>query len=159
MPQLVKGGKYVFGWSVVSETGDILIPEEAWQEYQYQPGEKVIILPGSRTSGGFSIVKKSLLAKAGLSDIMTRNPDLAGFQIGEGQTINSNGRILCWTALRDNGRLAILLPTLEAYGIRPGNYLLVARGSYVGVAMLCRGPIVKEAEKHPEIEVFKVEMD
>jgi len=34
MPQLVKGGKYVFGWSIISEYGGILIPEEALHEYQ-----------------------------------------------------------------------------------------------------------------------------
>lgn len=156
MPQLVKGGKYIFGWSVVSATGNILIPEEAWQEYQYEPGEEVIIIPGSRASGGFSVVKKSLLEKAGLSDILTGNPGLARFRIEEGKTVNSHGRILCWATLRDNRQLALPLKTLEAYGVRPGNHLLVGRGSYVGVAMMVQGPIIEEAKKHPEIEVFKV---
>jgi hypothetical protein len=141
---------------VVGETGDILIPEEAWREYQYRPGEKVIILPGSRTSGGFSIAKKTFLEKAGLSDILVSTPDLAGFRIGEGKTITSRGRVLCWTSLRDNSRLALPLHTLGAYGVGPGNRLLVARGSYVGVAMILRGPIVEEAKKHPEIDIFKV---
>ena len=33
MPQLERGGKYVFGWSQVSENGVIVIPGEAVGEY------------------------------------------------------------------------------------------------------------------------------
>jgi len=29
MPQLEKGGKYIFGWSVIHEGGQIRIPDEA----------------------------------------------------------------------------------------------------------------------------------
>ena len=29
MPQLVKGGKHVFGWSLVTAGGEVLIPPEA----------------------------------------------------------------------------------------------------------------------------------
>ncbi len=33
MPQLVKGGKYVYGWSKVSTKGKIAIPDKAKEEY------------------------------------------------------------------------------------------------------------------------------
>ena len=41
MPQLVKGGKYVFGWSVIGEDGGVVIPGEAVLEYGFEPGDTV----------------------------------------------------------------------------------------------------------------------
>ncbi len=157
MPQLVKGGKYVFGWSVVSEDGIIPIPEEARREYQVKSGERVILMPGSNTSGGFSIARKPLLEQSKLSDILMYNPDLAEFRIEEAKTININGRNLCWVTI-EKGELLRLPPhTLEVYGVMSGDYLLAIRGSYIGIGMAVRGPLVKEARNHPEIAVFKLE--
>jgi len=52
MPQLVKGGKYVFGWSKVNDEGKIVIPSKAFIEYHFKAGEKIILLSGSKTWGG-----------------------------------------------------------------------------------------------------------
>jgi len=154
MPQLVKGGKYVFGWSLVDPDGNIHIPEEAVQEYGFLPGENVIIMSGSRTSGGFIVAKKSVLVKTMLSDILTKNPELASFQTEKGKTITIGNRHLCWTEIDDNKNILLSLETLEKYGIKPDDRLLSGRGSYAGVAMIARGPIVDEALNHPELSVF-----
>lgn len=39
MPQLVKGGKHVFGWSRVGDTGRIIIPPEAMEEYHLKDSD------------------------------------------------------------------------------------------------------------------------
>ena len=75
MPQLVKGGKYVFGWSVVSKDYRIVIPEEAMLEYRMEPREMVILLSGSKTSGGFSVARKSVLKESNLSGMPSRLPN------------------------------------------------------------------------------------
>jgi len=93
MPQLAKGGKYVFGWSIIGKDGGILLPEEARYEYQLEPGERVILMPGSNTSGGFSISKKSRIERSKLSDILVQNPDLAEFKIEEGKIVNVGGKL------------------------------------------------------------------
>jgi len=157
MPQLVKGGKYVFGWSVISQDGGILIPEEARQEYQLKQGDSVILISGSNTSGGFSITKKSVLAQSRLSGILTRNPDLAEFRTEERKVININGQNLCWVTIQENGFIQLPPHTLEAYEVRPGDPLLVVRGSYIGIGMAVKGPLVEEARKHSEIVIFQVE--
>ena len=36
MPQLAKGGKWVFGWVLVGPHGEVTIPPEAWDEYGLQ---------------------------------------------------------------------------------------------------------------------------
>lgn len=64
MPQLAKGGKWVFGWSVVSARREIRIPPEAYAEYGYRDGEEIVFLAGSRTSGGFRIGRPEKLATA-----------------------------------------------------------------------------------------------
>jgi hypothetical protein len=51
MPQLVKGGKWVFGWVAVGLKGELMIPPEAWREYGFRIGDEVTFLPGSRSSG------------------------------------------------------------------------------------------------------------
>ena len=71
MPQLVKGGKYVFGWSLVQKNGKISIPEEAFCEYKFNHCDKIVIIPGSSTSGGFSISCVSKLRKGPFKEILT----------------------------------------------------------------------------------------
>ena len=55
MPQLVKGGKHVLVWSLVDDAGRIRIPPEALQEHHFKEAQKLILMPGSHTSGGFGL--------------------------------------------------------------------------------------------------------
>lgn len=155
MPQLVKSGKYVFGWSVIDKDGLIPIPEEARQEYKFKVGERVILIPGSKTSGGFSITRKTLLEHSRLSSILKQNTDLSQFRINEGDIVKICGRNLCWVTIRENCRLLLLPDILEAYEIEIDDYLLVVRGSYLGLGMAVKGPLVEEARKHPEVMTFR----
>ena len=124
MPQLVKGGKWVFGWVTVSPRGVLEIPPEAWIEYGFQPGEEAIFLPGSRTSGGFGLSTPRLMAR-GASPMETR--------------------ALARSRLDKDGKVK-LPPQL---GLQPGVRLLVVRGSGRALGFVARGPIYEEAQKHP----------
>ena len=132
MPQLVKGGKFVFGWCLIGEDGGIALPEAARQEYGFRPDETVALLPGSRTSGGFCIAGKPLLEKSRLG-----------------------GRRTGHAARLENERLRLSPQVLEAFGLKPGDCLLAVRGSYLGLGMAARGPILEEARKHREMAVFR----
>jgi hypothetical protein len=55
MPQLGKGGKHVFGWSRVKEAGRIVMHSQARKEYGLKESEKLVLMPGSRTSGEFGL--------------------------------------------------------------------------------------------------------
>jgi len=129
MPRLAKGGKWIFGWVIVSSRGEIRIPPEACAEYGFRTGEEVVLLPGSRTSRGFGIGRKARVAgsKAPL----------------ERKTI---GR----AAVGEGGR--VVLP--PGSGARPGERLLVGRGSGVALGFIRQGSIVAAALKHPELPVF-----
>ena len=154
MPQLVKGGKNVFGWSKVGNSGGIKIPMEVIEEYNLRPSNKVIIMSGSKTSGGFSIVKIEKLINSPLSVVLDNNPKLAKFQLPNGESIQYNNRFFCWTEILHDGKIYLPIETLQLYGIKPGDNILSARGSGLGVGFIVRGPIIKEARNHPELKFF-----
>ncbi|MBN1453981.1 MAG: hypothetical protein JW963_23400 [Anaerolineales bacterium] len=131
MPQLVKGGKWVFGWTIVSSAGEVRIPPEAYAEYGFQSGEQVVFLPGSRRSGGCSVARREMLA---------------GSQISRAQRMLGEG----WVG--ENERVAF--PSMA--GFQTGERLLVVRGSGLALGFVQRGPIYEEALRHAEIEVFSI---
>ncbi len=129
MPQLVKGGKWVFGWVLVGPQGAVTIPPEAWNEYAFQTEDEVIFVPGSRRSGGFGLSTPRLLEQMGRP---------------------LQARILARGRIAENRQVTV--PT--AIGVRPGDRLLAVRGSGKALGFVAEGPIYDEALKHPALEVF-----
>jgi hypothetical protein len=130
MPQLVKGGKWVFCWCIVGPTGWIQIPPQAYAEYGFNPGEKVLFLRGSRRSGGISLGKP---AKIDQSLIKLR-------VIGE-------------TIIENNGK--VIIPGLLS--INPGDKLLTVRGSGLALGFMQFWAVFEQALKHSEMESFSCE--
>ena len=89
-----------------------------------------------------------------MASVLTDNPKLSGFQIEEAKVIPYKGRRFCWISYGGNGEIMLPEHTLAAYEIKPGDHLLVIRGSNVGFTMAAKGPIIEEARLHPEIPVF-----
>lgn len=132
MPQLAKGGKWVFGWAEVDGRREIRIPPEAYLEYGFRPGEPVWFIAGSRTSGGFAVFREA------------RKKEPA---------IPLERRALARGAIGEDGRVRLPPET----GVEPGERLLTVQGSGLALGFLRQGPIVTEARKHPELETFTVE--
>jgi bifunctional DNA-binding transcriptional regulator/antitoxin component of YhaV-PrlF toxin-antitoxin module len=153
MPQLVKGGKHTFGWSLVGNTGRIVIPSDALEEYRFKESDKLIMIPGSRTSGGFSLGLKESLLTSPLGAVLNHCPELEHFQTPEGEIIIYNDKPFSWVQL-NNGSFYVPLNTLKEYGIKTDDKLLLIRGSGMALGFAVRGPIVEEANMHPELEKF-----
>jgi bifunctional DNA-binding transcriptional regulator/antitoxin component of YhaV-PrlF toxin-antitoxin module len=145
----------VYGWSKVSNRGKIAIPNEAKAEYNLATCDKVILIPGSKRSGGFGLTTKELLENSRLSTILDSCPKLADFQEPEGRAVKINGKTCCWVKLSKYGTITVPLETLKTYGINPSDRLLVVRGSNVALGFPVRGPIIDEAKKHADIEMFE----
>jgi len=145
MPQLVKGGKFVFGWSVVGPAGEIVIPPDAFEEYGFQESETMVLFSASRTSGGFILARRTKLAASPMAPALT--------DLGE-QAVGRIGRRTFATCLMGAGMIRVATGLLAAFGAPPGNRLLAVRGSHMGLGMIVKGRIVREAERHPEIPVF-----
>lgn len=76
MPQLNKGGKFVFGLSVIRSDLTIHIPPQALLEYDTTRDGKVIIFTGSKITGGFCVATYSLLSNSKLKHILEDCPAL-----------------------------------------------------------------------------------
>jgi bifunctional DNA-binding transcriptional regulator/antitoxin component of YhaV-PrlF toxin-antitoxin module len=155
MPRLVKGGKYVYGWSEVGNGGRIAVPDEALTEYNFKPPCKVMLLSGSRRSGGFALTTVSLLKNSRLSVLLDENSPLSEFQLREGETVTIGGKPYCWVKLNSNGCVTVPLETLKEYGVNLGDRLLSVRGSSSALAFCVRGPLIAEAKKHLDLAMFK----
>ena len=87
--------------------------------------------------------------------VLNDNPKLANFKLSKGETIQYRKRFFCWTEILKDGKIQLPIETLKIYGIKPGDAVLSARGSGLGVGIINRGPIIKEAEKHPKLKILE----
>lgn len=159
LPQIAKGGKYVFGWSLVHTSGRILIPQEAYDEYNFAGIGRIVLIPGSSTSGGFGLTTMNELKSTPFKEILQllgyseeennfERPELDLVKIRE-------DRYCCWVKLDRKKYFNLSLEVLDAYGVTVGDKLLVVRGSGHALGFIVRGKIVETARNYPELEVFK----
>ena len=89
MPQMNKGGKFIFGKSLIRDDLTIHLPTQALTEYNATAERKVYLFTGSKVTGGFCVTRKGLLEPSKLGHILTDNPALQNYQnpnLGEIQT-------------------------------------------------------------------------
>lgn len=128
MPQLCKGGKWVFGWTVVQEDRSFVIPPEAFMEYGYITGECCVLIRGSKRSGGFGLARcKNILNNEHLVTRLLANVEI---------------------------RADASVPIPEGVPLMPGDWLLAVRGSGHALGFLQHGPIVDAASSYLGIEIF-----
>jgi hypothetical protein len=154
MPQLVKGGKFVFGWSVVGNNGKIKIPPKAFKDYSFKIGEKVVLISGSKTSGGFSIAKLTKLQNSPMNSILQQIEGVFDNKIPNNRTIHYKNRYYCWTTIREEDCIILPDEIMKTYGIAIPTKVLAVRGSGLGLSFISRGSIYQEALHHPEIKAF-----
>ena len=121
MPQLEKGGKWVFGWVIVDADRRIRVPQDAWTEYGFEAGQEAILIKGSKTSGGFGLGTENNVGD------MLKSRELARTRFELGRVVS--------------------LP--RAAGIEPWQRLLAVRGSGRALGFVAHGPIFEMALKHP----------
>lgn len=84
MPQMNKGGKFIFKKSLIRDGGIIQFPEQAIQEYDIVCEGKIYLITGSKKTGGFCVTRKGLLASSKLGHILSDNPQLRDYTSKEG---------------------------------------------------------------------------
>ncbi|MFW9945392.1 MAG: hypothetical protein ACFFDX_01040 [Candidatus Odinarchaeota archaeon] len=154
MPQLVKGGKYIFGWSKVGENGKLIIPEEAYLEYRLNEDDKGILMSGSKRSGGFGLSSSRLLKNSPIGKMLEGFPELLNHQLEEGKLFKIKEKNYCWITIYKSGIIEIPQKTLRAFNIKLNDNLLVGRGSGLALGFIAKGPIYEEAKNHSEIPYF-----
>ena len=58
MPQMNKGGKFIFGESVIRPNGRVQLPTQAVDEYHIASEGKVYLFTGSKITGGFCVTRR-----------------------------------------------------------------------------------------------------
>lgn len=154
MPQLSKGGKYIFGWSIIRKNGEISFPTSAIEEYQLQKERYIYIVSGSKQTSGFCVMTEPLLSRSKLNHILKENPNLADRSLKEGELISYKGRKYGWLSLKDNG--IHLSPSLmQTLDIKAGDKLLAIRSSDIAFTLGAKGALIQKALEYAgEIAVF-----
>jgi len=155
MPQLVKGGKYVFGWTVLNNDLSIRIPDEAFDEYKFIETDKLIIISGSISSGGFSIITPDSIINLKLSNniisLIGYKKEINSFTTDRLEIVKYGKRLISWTSLDKKNYFELSNELINLLNIKIGCRLLVGRGSGLGPAFIAKGTIYNEALKHKDI--------
>ncbi|EHL18637.1 hypothetical protein HMPREF9628_02067 [Peptoanaerobacter stomatis] len=154
MPQMTKGGKYIFGCSRIRVNGELIFPRMAVKEYNLQEETYIYIVSGSKQTGGFSVMTEHLLSHSTLKNILEENPSLAERSLQEGELILYKGRMYGWLSL--NGTNVNLPQSLmDSLGVNIGDKLLAIRSSNIAFTMGFRGSLIDKANNFKgKIETF-----
>jgi hypothetical protein len=154
IPQITKGGKFVFGWSVVRSNGQVRLPDMASDEYHITSEGKVILFTGSAKTGGFCVTRRGLLQESPMG-VLPDNPDLDCYERPEGVFVSYKGRKYCWLTISEDRTLSFTEEMLRILGIGPGSKLLSIRGSCFAFVMGAKGPLLERANQYQgDIDCF-----
>ena len=155
MPQMNKGGKFIFGWSALRENGAVRLPDQAAAEYGLEAGGRVYLFTGSKSTGGFCVTRKELLEPSKLGHILRDMPELRHYTTGPGAFLPYKGRYYCWMALSPAMELRLPPSALAFLDLTPGMRLLAIRSSDIAFTMGAKGQLLKQAEEYAgEIPAF-----
>ena len=148
MPQMNKGGKFIFGKSLIRDDLTIHIPTQALTEYNATAERKVYLFIGSKVTGGFCVTRKGLLEPSKLGHILTDNPALLNYQTAEGEFVKYKGRSYCWVNISENGVIQLNQQILDFLNLKIGMELLSIRSSDIAFTMGATGPLLERADNY-----------
>lgn len=147
MPQMNKGGKFIFGQSIIRPDGRVRIPTQAAAAYQIASEGRGYLFTGSKVTGGFCVTRKGLLLPSKLGHILTETPSLLDYEAPMGAFIRYKGRSYCWTAISAEGEITLTEEMLAFLDLSPGMRLLCIRSSDIAFTMGAKGPLLDKAER------------
>ena len=155
MPEMNKGGKFIFGKSLIRTDGTLRIPPQAMEEYHIADEGKVYLFTGSKITGGFCVTRKGLLHPSKLGHILDDTPPLLDYSAGSGEFIKYKGRSYCWLFVSPEGRLVLTPSMLQDLQLAPGMTLLCIRSSNIAFTIGAKGPLLERERRYRgEIEVY-----
>lgn len=154
MPQMTKGGKYIFGWSKIKEDGKLSFPTMAIEEYKLEKEKYIYIVSGSKQTGVFCVMPEPLLSDSKLNNILVKNKCLAERSLKEGELILYKGRMYGWLSL-EGTNVNLTQSLMDYLGVSTGDKLLAIRSSNIAFTMGFRGSLIDKANNfNGRIEMF-----
>jgi hypothetical protein len=148
MPQISKGRKFVFGWSLVNGDYSVRLPDMAVSEYEIASEGKVIVISSSKTTGSFCVSRNQLINKSKLKVILEENSMLRNYETREGEFVKYKGRLYCWLSITNDGILKLSEVISNTLSIKKGDRLLSVRRSNIAFVMGVKGPLIKLANNY-----------
>lgn len=145
MPQMNKGGKFIFGESEIRFDGSVWLPPQAVEEYGIASEGKVYLFTGSKITGGFCVTRKGLLLPSKLGHILTEMPVLLNYEVPEGTFVPYKGRSYCWITISETGEIILTEEMMEFLNLKPEMRLLSIRSSDIAFTMGAKGPLLEKA--------------
>ena len=145
MPQMNKGGKFIFGESVIRPNGRVQLPTQAVDEYHIASEGKVYLFTGSKITGGFCVTRRGLLLPSKLAHILTETPALLNYDAPAETFLHYKGRSYCWTAISASGEITLTEGMMTFLHLKPEMQLLSIRSSDIAFTMGAKGPLLEKA--------------
>lgn len=145
MPQMNKGGKFIFGKSLVRDDLSVHFPEQAISEYNTTSEKRIYLISGSKKTGGFVVTRKGLLYPSKIGNILKDTPKLCNYKLEQGEFVKYKGRLYCWVNISDSGVVHLSDMMLEILNISIGMELLSIRSSDIAFTMGAKGPLLDKA--------------
>ena len=142
MPQLNKGGKFVFGLSIIGVQNRIQIPTQALAEYDITKYGKIIIFTGAKATGGFCITNHTLLSNSKLKHILADCPTLSNYELEEGHFIQYQGRGYSWLTISPSGIIQLPNHTMDYLHLTINDKLMCIRSSDIAFTMGAKGSLM-----------------
>ena len=144
MPQMNKGGKFIFGESVIRPDGRVQLPPQAVDEYRIASEGKAYLFTGSKITGGFCVTRQGLLLPSKLGHILTDTPSLL-YEVPDGTFVPYKGRAYCWTAISASGEITLTEEMMVFLHLKLEMRLLSIRSSDIAFTMGTKGPLLEKA--------------
>lgn len=155
MPQMNKGGKFIFGISILRDDLSIQFPTQAIEEYDITSEGKVFLISGSKTTGGFVVTRKGMLYDSKIGNILKDTAQLCNYELPQGKFVKYKGRLYCWLSISTNGKIQFTSDMMNTLEINIGHKLLSIRSSNIAFTMGAKGPLLEKAENFDgEIEIY-----
>ena len=151
MPQIRKGGKYVFGWSIIKDDFSIQFPVEAITEYDICSEGKIFLITGSKTTGGFAVSKKALIENSIFNNVFIEYNDLGNYNTKEGDFFQYKSRKYTWVTINNEGKIFLNKNILNNLSLEINDKLLSIRSSNIAFMMGVKGTLIDEANNYSEI--------
>ncbi len=155
MPQMNKGGKFIFGKSLIRDDLTVHLPPQTLTKYNAAAEGKIYLFTGSKVTGGFCVTRKGLLEPSKLGHILTEHPALQNYQTAEGEFIRHKGRSYCWVSISESGVIRLNQEMADFLNLRIGMELLSIRSSDIAFTMGATGPLLERARNYAgEIKTY-----
>ena len=140
-----KGGKFIFGESVIRPNRRVQLPTQAVDEYHIASEGKVYLFTGSKITGGFCATRRGLLLPSKLAHILTETPALLNYDAPAETFLPYKGRSYCWTAISEAGEITLTEGMMTFLHLKPEMQLLSIRSSDIAFTMGAKGPLLEKA--------------